>query len=115
MSAAPPHPSRARSGPGALLLRLLAGLLVVYAGLTVALFIPFTLLDAAVTSPGEPAPGVEPWMMYLWCLFAFLGSIWVVVAGVGAMEAPRPGRILLLVAVVAAVFLAFPPFWTTPA
>ena len=115
MSEAAPHPSARSGGAGALLLRLLAGLLVVLAGGCAMLFVPFTLLIAATSNPGELAPGIEPWMMYLWCLFAFLASIGIVVAGVGAMERPRLRRVLTLLGVAAAVFLSFPPFVPVPA
>lgn len=115
MNEAPPHPSDGSSGAGALLLRLLAGLLVVLAGACALLFVPFTLLIAATSNPGELAPGIEPWMMYLWCLFAFLASIGAVIAGVGAMERPSLRRVLALLGVAAAIFLSFPPFVPLPA
>ncbi|HYI47809.1 MAG TPA: hypothetical protein VEX35_05015 [Allosphingosinicella sp.] len=110
MSEAPPHPSSGPRGAGPLLLRLLAGLMVVLAGACALLFVPFTLLIAATSNPGELAPGIAPWMIYLWCLFAFAASIGVVMAGVGAMETPRAGRVFVLLGVTAAVFLSFPPF-----
>lgn len=114
MNEAAPHPSAGSGGAGALLLRLLAGLLVVLAGACALFFVPFTLLIAATSNPGELAPGVEPWMIYLWCLFAFPASIGMVIAGVGAMEAPRLRRILALLGVAAALFLSFPPLVPVP-
>jgi hypothetical protein len=109
-----PHPSSRQGGAGALALRLLAGLLVVLAGACVLVFVPFTLLIAATAKPGELVPGIEPWMMYLWSLFAFLASIGMVIAGVGAMERPRLRRVFVLFAVAAAIFLSFPPFVPMP-
>lgn len=110
MTEAPPHPSPGPRGAGPLLLRLLAGLTVVVACACALLFVPFTLLIAATSNPGELAPGIAPWTMYLWCLFAFAASIGVVMAGVGAIETPRLRRVLVLLGVTAAVFLSFPPF-----
>ena len=115
MSEAPPHPSSRPGGAGPLLLRLLAGLLVALAGACAMLVVPFTLLIAATATPGELAPGIEPWMMYLWCLLAFAASIGLVVAGVGAMEAPRLRRVLALLGLALLVFLSFPPSWAVPA
>jgi hypothetical protein len=107
---APPHPSSSPGGAGAFLLRLLAGLLVLLAGLCAAILVPLILLVAATAAPGELAPDIAPWRIYLWCLFAFAASIGTVIAGVGAMERPRPRRLLALLAIAAAVFLTFPPF-----
>lgn len=115
MSEAAPHPSSGSGGAGALLLRLLAGLLVLLAGACAAVFVPFTLMIAATATPGELAPGIAPWMMYLWCLFAFAASIGVVVAGVGAMATPRLRRVFALFGVALLVFLSFPPSWAMPA
>jgi hypothetical protein len=115
VSEAPPHPTGDSGGAGALLLRLLAGLLVVLAGACAALFVPFILLIAATAAPGELAPEIAPWMIYLWCLFAFVGSTGMVIAGAGAMARPRLRRILALVGVAAAIFLSFPPFVPVPA
>jgi hypothetical protein len=107
---AAPTPSSRPGGAGALLMRLLAGLLVMLAGLCAAVFVPFTLLIAATAAPGELAPGIAPWMMYLWCLFAFVASIGLVMAGVAAIAAPRLRRMFALFGVAAVVFLSFPPF-----
>jgi hypothetical protein len=115
VSEAPPHPSSGSGGAGPLLLKLLAGLLVALAGACAMLFVPFTLLITATASPGELAPGIEPWMMYLWCLFAFAASIWVVVAGVGAIEAPRLRRVLALLGIAVLVFISLPTSWAVPA
>ncbi|MEA3012248.1 MAG: hypothetical protein QOD42_793 [Sphingomonadales bacterium] len=115
MSEAAPHPSAGPGGAGALLLRLLAGLLVVLAGGCALLLVPFTLLIAATSKPGELAPGIEPWMIYLWCLFAFVASVGMVIAGVGAMERPRLRRVFILFGVAAAIFVLFPPFVPVPA
>lgn len=115
MTGEAPHPSSRPGGAGALVLRLLAGLLVVLAGGCALLLVPFTLLIAATSKPGELAPGIESWRIYLWCLFAFAASIGVVIAGVGAMERPRLRRILALSGLVAAIFVFFPPFVPVPA
>lgn len=114
MSDAAPHPTPRAGGPGVLLMQLLAGLLVLLGGLCAGAIIPFTLM-ITVMDPGSLAPGIAHWMMYLWCLLAFMGSIGVIIAGVGAFDVPRPGRILILFAIAATIFLAFPPFWTMPA
>jgi len=110
VSEAPPHPSSRPGGAGSLALSLLAGLVVVLAGLCAAVFVPFTLLIAATSTPGDLAPGTAPWMIYLWCLFAFVASIGTVMAGVGAMETPRLRRVFALLGVAVAVFVSFPPF-----
>lgn len=111
VSEEPPHPSSRPGGAGSLLLRFLAGLLVVLAGACAMLFVPFTLVITATSTPAELASGIEPWMIYLWCLFAFAASIGVVIAGVGAIEAPRSSRVFALLGIAVAVFLAFPPSW----
>jgi hypothetical protein len=115
VSEAPPHPSSRSGGAGALLLRLLSGLLVALASACAAVFVPIILLIEATATPGELAPEIAPWTMYMWCLFAFAASIGVVIAGVGAMERPRLRRVLALFGVAAAVFLSFPPFVPVPA
>jgi len=115
VSEAVPHPSSRPGGAGPLLLRLLAGLLVLLGALCAALFVPFILLIAATATPRELAPGIAPWTIYLWCLFAFFASTFMVMAGIGAMEAPRLRRILILLGVAAAVFFSFPPFVPVPA
>ncbi|HVQ06930.1 MAG TPA: hypothetical protein VMS43_00695 [Allosphingosinicella sp.] len=115
MSEAVPHPSSGSGGAGSLLLRLLAGLLVVLASACAGVFVPFILLIAATATPGELAPEIEPWTIYLWCLFAFVASIGMVIAGVGAMETPRLRRVLALLGVAAAIFVSLPPFVPVPA
>jgi len=87
----------------------------VLAGACAMLFVPFTLLIAATATPGELPPGIAPWTIYLWCLLAFAASIWIVIAGIGAMAMPRPRRILALLGAAAAIFLSFPPFVPVPA
>lgn len=115
MTGEAPHPSSRSGGAGALVLRLLAGLVVLLAGACALLFVPFTLLIAATATPGELGRGIEPWMMYLWCLFAFAASIGLVIAGVGAIEAPRLRRVLALLGIALLVFFTLPTSWAGPA
>ncbi len=101
-----PHPVPRRGGIGALLLTLVAGLLVLLAGLTAALVLP---MITVLTATGER--GGAHWPVYLWVPFAFLAAIYSVVTGIQAMDEPRVGRIALLAGIAAAAFFSFPLFW----
>lgn len=97
-------------GAGTLLLSLLAGLVVLLAGLTVVAVLPFVLLMTAFQGDmGSAAP--PSWPFYLWTAFAFAACIVAIVAGLGMLGEPRPRRVAGLLCLVAVVFLSFPHFW----
>jgi len=100
------HPVPRRRGPGALLLMVLAGLLVLLAGLSASLVLP---MITVLTATGER--GGASWPVYVWVPFVFLASVWLVVRGIQAMDDPRPGRIALLAGIALVSFFSFPLFW----
>ena len=106
MSDAAPHPTPRRTGAGALVLTLLAGLLVVLAALTLMLVLP---LIVVLTAMGESGTG--GWPVYLWAALVFAAGFWSVVTGLRMIDDPRRGPIVLLAGVAILAFFSFPPFW----
>jgi hypothetical protein len=108
MSDAPPHPSPRPHGVGPFLLTLLAGLLVLLAGLTVVVVLPFILV---LTAMGGDGGGGVAWPIYVWVPAVFLAGVFTIIAGLRVIGDPRPRPVLLLIILAMAAFMSFPPFW----
>jgi hypothetical protein len=108
MSDGAPHPSPREGGLGMLLLQLLAGLIVLLAGLTVVFVLPFVLV---ITAMGNASGAHIVWPVYLWVPAVFFGGIYTIVVGLGEMGDPHGRRILLLLGLAIIAFFSFPPFW----
>ena len=95
-----------------ILLKALAGLLVLVAGLAIVFVLPAALVIVAMGYPGEPAPaaGWGNWLFFAWFPLAFAGAVYTIVVGLQAMDEPSLGAVLKLVAVTLLVFFTFPPF-----
>ncbi len=106
MTDAAPHPTPRSSGPGALLLIVLAALLALVAGLVVVVVLPFVLVLTIMGGTISPA-----WPIYLWIVVAFLAGIYTIRAGLAGTDDPRTGRILRLLGIALIAFFSFPPFW----
>lgn len=95
-----------------ILLKTLAGLLVLIAGLAIVFVLPAALVIVAMGYPGEAAPaaGWGNWLFFAWFPLAFAAAAYTVVVGLQAVDEPSPGAVLKLVGVALLVFFTFPPF-----
>lgn len=97
---------------GATLIIAVAALLVLLAGLAVAIILPATLVIVLMGYPGAASPtsGIGGWLLLLWFPAAFAGAIYTVATGLEVMGEPSLGGLLKLMGVTALIFFTFPPF-----